>query len=657
MVTIADKIEKINRDYYLATDETTLDSACAALARVLSDRDISEKNKDNALALSFRLKAKFLVVGYFENGYDPKDCDELIEFLAEAIEKSTAGGYAHTTKTLSALAEFISALKPIMNEAYARHMAMYNDDGEFVGGRDDALGAAEFFDGAIKSLQKREVGNPFGSGVKLFDLKARALSDLTAEREKTLRYSAEIERAALDRFFKDNIIEVKPEYVGYLTYFPVFNERLSAGAIVLRTPFESEAELYALSEARDRKTRLGKVSGRALGGAGGDLSRVFDILASEGRDCIVVGFDGCPNKGDVLAAAMKSGHRGARIYILDDGIDGTAYELAMEMTKDDGELSVLDIGCRYLTMPYLRDVAELFESKGMADGTADRDRIRETMPFAGYVGLNRACAAYVAGEDFWETARRISDENLSAATSYIRELPSLSQLIGTEWQAEELVEGRRSSGVVGERREVDYDDIEEISGDNIKRILSSRGSFFAKCGALSRYCLLGGNDISMWELVDSAEKSERFTTATRVIMRMLDAGDCINVKVVSDEEWAADGRPKSAGAQCCEGGKLMVYRESSVKGFDWAVGAVCHECFHAFQHRAIETGAREWYFTELGVTQGRIDEWNYNFGDGHYADSDKPQIYNVEIVEADARAFENECKRQGKDLWNRIDFQ
>ena len=28
MVTIADKIEKINRDYYLATDETTLDSAC-----------------------------------------------------------------------------------------------------------------------------------------------------------------------------------------------------------------------------------------------------------------------------------------------------------------------------------------------------------------------------------------------------------------------------------------------------------------------------------------------------------------------------------------------------------------------------------------------------------------------------------------------------
>lgn len=657
MVTIADKIEKINRDYYLATDEETLSSACAALSRVLSDRDISEKNKDNASALLLRLKAKYLVVKYFENGYDPKDCDELVEFLTDAIEKSAAGGYANTTKSLAALGEFISALKPIMDEAYARHMAMYNDDGEFVGGRDDALAATEFYDGAIKTVRKRTDGVPFGAGVKLFDLKERALSDLTAERDKTLRFSAEIERAALERFFKDNLIEVKPDYVGYPTYFPVFNEKLSAGAIVLRTPFESEAELYALSEARERKTKLGKISGRALGGVKGDLSRVFDILASEGRDCIVVGFDGCPNKGDTLTAAMRSGRRGARVYILDDGIDGTAYELAMEMTKEDDELSVLDIGCRYLTMPYLRDVAELFESKGMADGADDRDRIRDTMPFAGYVGLDRACAAFTAGEDFWEVARRISDENLSAATAYIRNLPSLSRLIDSEWQADELIEGRRASNTAGERREVDYDDIEEISGDNIKRILASRGSFFAKCGALARYCLLGGNDISMWELVDADEKSARFTTATRVVMRMLDAGECAEVKILSDSQWAADGRPKSAGAQCCEGGKLMVYRESSVKGFDWAVGAVCHECFHAFQHRAIETGAREWYFTELGVTQGRIDEWDYNFGDGHYADSDKPQIYNVEIVEADARAFENECKQQGKDLWNRIDFQ
>ena len=657
MVTIADKIEKINRDYYLATDEKTLGGAVQALARVLSDRDISEKNKDNATALSLRLKAKYLTVAYFENGDDPKACIDLIEFLTDAVAAAKEHAYINTIKNLSALVEFVSALKPIMDEAYARHQSMYNDDGEFVGSRDDALACASFFDGAIKRVQKSDCVNPFGSGVKMFDLKARAISDLAAERDKTVRYSAEIERAALDKFFRDNITDIEPAYPGYPTYFPVFNERLSAGAIVLRTPFLSEAELYCLSEARDRKRKLGSLSARALCSIGGDLSRVFDIISSEGRDCLIVEFDGCTDKGELLAAAMRSGKRGARVYVLDDGVDGVAYELAMQMTKECDDLSVLDVGCRYLTMPYLRDVAELFEQKGMADAQADREKIRKLMPFAGYVGLDRAIAAHIAGEDFWEVAGRISDENLSAATAYIRSLPSLSQLINMEWNADELIDGRRSSGVVGERREVDYDDIEEISGDNIRRIISSRGSFFAKCGAAARYCLLGGNDISMWELVGPEEKSARFTTATRVVMRLLDAGDSPEVRVLSEAQWKDEGRDEKAGGQCCEGGKLIVYRESSVTGFDWSVGAVCHECFHAFQNRAIATGAREWYFTELGVTQGRIDEWKHNFSDGRYAGTDKPEIYEVEIVEADARAFENECKRQGKDLWNKIDFQ
>ena len=93
------------------------------------------------------------------------------------------------------------------------------------------------------------------------------------------------------------------------------------------------------------------------------------------------------------------------------------------------------------------------------------------------------------------------------------------------------------------------------------------------------------------------------------------------------------------GVQTCA---LPIY--SCVKDFDWTSKAVCHECFHAFQRYAENEPWQDWYETELHVTPGRIEQWRYNESDNRYRRIDKDREgYMIQILEADARAFENDC--------------
>ena len=64
-----------------------------------------------------------------------------------------------------------------------------------------------------------------------------------------------------------------------------------------------------------------------------------------------------------------------------------------------------------------------------------------------------------------------------------------------------------------------------------------------------------------------------------------------------------------------------------------------------------------WFWTELGVTPGRVEEWRLNnkvyFGD-IVKDFDR---YRYQIIEADANAFEVDCRDSSGKVWNMIDFE
>ena len=84
------------------------------------------------------------------------------------------------------------------------------------------------------------------------------------------------------------------------------------------------------------------------------------------------------------------------------------------------------------------------------------------------------------------------------------------------------------------------------------------------------------------------------------------------------------------------------------------MGAIAHECYHAFQHKACRDGWKGWYWDDLGVTEGRVSMWYYNFygekssekAKSKYFDiSEDEEAYMVQIVESDARAFEVDCEK------------
>ena len=113
------------------------------------------------------------------------------------------------------------------------------------------------------------------------------------------------------------------------------------------------------------------------------------------------------------------------------------------------------------------------------------------------------------------------------------------------------------------------------------------------------------------------------------------------------------------------GGEKIVYLYRSARDYDWIRGAVCHECFHALQHKAMYGGWFDWLQKEFGVTRGRIKQWRVNSnGDddygirGRYFDiDDQPEAYLVQVFESDARAFEFDCAEAAAAVRHLVDLE
>ena len=206
---------------------------------------------------------------------------------------------------------------------------------------------------------------------------------------------------------------------------------------------------------------------------------------------------------------------------------------------------------------------------------------------------------------------------------------------------EEVRKGMPFLGFVGLNRAVDP--------KNIRRIVESGLTVFETCGAIVRYCTLAGEDSSVWPTLDAAVQSARLTEATKLIMRAL------GVPLVPEVEVLDELETKGAGGLCCDGGKRVQYRRDCIKDYAWTVDAVCHECYHAFQHTVMYGPWKEWYWTELGVTKGRKAEWLVNTGGKYFSSVGSPS-YLVQVRESDARAFAKDCLRDADKVWHTIDF-
>jgi len=632
MPTIPELIENANETFVLSADAEELKKAYNRLQKLLEQDCPTEHNRENAEALLMRLGAKALLVAYFKE-FQPEEGAELCAFCSAALPDAEKKGYGNTASVLKKIADFLNIARPLLDEAYARLQPLRSEAG-LTASLEECTDGIAFFARALSLLERAEEGNPFGNKAELFDLKARVKEALELEKQSLEARREALITADTEKLFRE-LVEV-PEREFY-EYYPTFPDKISAKFIVLRTPFFDEAELYVTAAAKQEGLLCGTLNADTV-----PVTAAEDLFLFMRNKKLAVFLTGLnARQEELLSAILEATEAGVTVYALDSAAEGKLYSSAIGYATAHG-YSALDVGCRYLPMPYFRDTAELLEEKGMIAGAAEYEKLR-ACPFAGYVGLNEAARLFSAGKDWAEAFRRRSDENQKRAEKYLSLVP-VSQLLDAEW-------GTPERAVFRGRSEFDYDDIRGIDPANVKKILSSGGTFFQKCGMLVRYCTLCGDDVSVWKNLSRETKSERLTMATRLLMRLLDTGIAPQVELVSEEEW----KEKGAGGYCMEGGKLIRYREKSTSDYDWTVQAICHECFHAFQHVAVDGGYRDWFFSDLGVTRGRVEEWRFNFS--NYNGNPASMTYKVEIVECDARAFQHDCFTMSEEILHKIDFE
>ena len=297
----------------------------------------------------------------------------------------------------------------------------------------------------------------------------------------------------------------------------------------------------------------------------------------------------------------------------------------------------------------------IFESHHLVNVMTEelRFEMRRTLPFMGYMGLSGCVEEYNKGHDPVVYGEGVSESNRRVALRYIAKLPAIYQFIDASWG--DFSEGFSTAS--GSKKPFDYSIVQHVDPENIRMVLTKQGlTLFEKCGIVTRYCMLRNDSEVVWPNLEVKEKQERMQEATLVLCNLLNTEYAPEVEVLDEDEWKERGYHKKAGGLCIDGGKKIVYRHSSVEGFDYAIHVILHESFHAFQHTACDTAFADWFFDELGVSRARIDRWSLNFA-AYDRISITSKAYKVEIVECDANAFSDDCRLHTKVSYSDFKFE
>lgn len=657
-------IDKINRIYLTSTDKDKLLSAyneiCTcylnnpSVKGFLKHKPELQSEYGIHEALSMRVLAKHLLIKYLEK-YSEEDKDACLGRIKEMISVSADKNYLKTTKLLANVRDFVSDVHEIMKVAVIAVNRVRDDFGNLA--TDNAAlirESAQAIEKALKEAKSLESALLFPENVAVPDFIGGIIKDLEEEAEwfsGALRSSFDVRAAQLLEEFSSPLSSLGVNTSPRFYESPLDLSKTYAKAIVISTPFEEEAILFAgvyssMTAKAFHLFHADKLSGdeRRV-----PMEALFEAAACKDMSLLILGIERldeavvCEMEKAILEATKRNVH-----FLIHDNTGTRAlYESFDKIASESETLSPRDVHHVFLSMPNFNQTCKILADNAfITDTEADKEKVRNSIPFIGYVGLNAILSSSPTAD--WLTgASELSRERANAAISYLNRLIASRQFIDDGW-------GNFSGHVryvKGEKKSFDYDELRGIDKENIKAIMEKPGlTTFDRCGIITKYCLLSGNDSSVWKDLSASEKELRVTTATRMVCKILSTAYTPEVKILPDEGWDK----KSAGGYCEDGGKRIVYRESSVSNYTWVEDAVCHECYHAFQHTALYMPYADWFFTELGVTEGRINSWDDNFK--VYVGTEEPKTYRVEVVECDARAFALDCLRNIEKYWKDIDF-
>lgn len=624
MTRYDERINKALEVFIYSVDRSELVDSAKDLQSLLEQRDLSSKNYENCESLFMRLTCKILLSKYLD-GFSSETVKRLVEYVEQNIEPAKSKGYNKSAAAMQncvALAqcaeEYFSAAQELA--ALAKAAA------------DGFLGIISAADELFERASKREWASPF-DGAKFVDVGAAILNRLAAKKSGIIGDCV----LAIER-----IVPFKKVDCADYTYFPLpdRDEGGKANAVVLDTPFVAEARLYAANAAA---ADVYEIDATTFGVNATACACAFALAEYKKCAMLVVGAEALSDglRKEVYIRAMQCGKRGITVFLL-DASGGVLYGQALKTAIETDGLSVLDISETYITMPMFQEVWQiLVDSKMVAE--SDRAAVKE-MPFIGFVGLNQVLS-HEHLTDFLKFGKRISDGNKAVAMQYIKHIKSPMLFIDDGWGDFPCDKPPQENKV-----EFDYDQIRVVNAADIRKIIESGANVFAICGAIARYCTAGTGDYTEWQKLTREQMEERIRVATQTVFKVL------RVPIVPQVEVRDELDNETAGGLCCDGGKSVLYKYECCKSVDWMRDAIVHESFHALQSKLGGGDYSQWYYDNMGITYGRVCEWQ-NTLKVDYDHNTRSKVYKVHMYEADARAFELDCRRACEAAWNEMDFE
>ena len=642
---------------YDAVERNALEDAIAPVEALLGESWLNAANRRALTGLHFQLRVKLLAFVYLSDGYCAEDGERLAEELS-AMYMFACENEAERMKAMAVrLQLYFNEVGQIMRDADRQAARIRDDDWHAVShDLQEIREVGAFFSERMEQIDALSDESPFGD-YAFPDIKAMLRRDLGEVRDFAIRTADQMCIEGSRQLLDELLTPVEPEYHS-CEYCPVIaeSEHAYAGTVVISTPFADELALFAVCYGKQTGTEVAILDVARLNGKKeGVTEMLLSAISKKGEHLLLLGMDRYrEDRRSLLARVLSFGkHTGKKVFVMDERGDQRLYQDFLDYIRTDGSMTPMDVAFLHLALPGYEELTALLEEKGMLSGAIDREKVKIYLPFAGFVGLNRAIAAWQRGRDWLEAARRVSELRHGDGVSYLAYLPTQSLLLSTDWG------DYKAHTFRGEvlRAEMSYDDVRDVNPENIRRIVEGNYTIFEKCGLVCRYCLTHGEDVSVWRELKEAEVEKRLTQALRLVMRILG----VSAEPVVTIHESIPNAPK-ATSLCVGGGKEIQYKRSALADLTETIDVVCHESYHAFQSYAIHSSFSEWFWRELGVTRGRIQGWAEN--QSHYfGSSDKRfgesafSVYHAQVLESDARAFAVDCVMAAETGFEKIDWE
>ncbi len=403
-------------------------------------------------------------------------------------------------------------------------------------------------------------------------------------------------------------------------------------------------------------------------------------------------------RGEVFASFLRltRSYEGVRQFILSTDppyyFNDEYFKLTTQGLKGDiTNRPVAVCTPPYPTYKYVSDALEKF-----SPSDEDRKCIKRDCVFLGYSGLDKVLKSATA--DNWKDVvasikeQRDKDISLFLQNHGEEDLYTiLHTILDTEWDYKIKLPKRKSLSPIQQLKKEKYTlpsttydcdaylDTKSIR-QGVQAILDmeedangQKVSLFAKCGCAVRYAVYDfvQNVLNLPDEERAPALEMRFNIAYAALTQLLKIPYGSLLFNINDED--------QCSGLCCDRGHTIRMEKTFLnpssypipkKGtvldkcnaaLQWGCKTLMHECFHALQFKCMDIVDKgqtercweelEYYRINLGITEGRINEGWETYNKYGYTELLKDfGNYMKQVLEADARVFENDCWDMGLDI-------